>query len=171
METHRQYELVYILPGETGEQEVNDLRGQIQQIVDRFGATIDAHENWGKRKLAYEIGPHKDGLYLLELMTGPATLIKELDRRLKVLDIVVRHLVVRVDEEQRVAARRKAEREAHQAKRRAAKGLPPKEDVPAGAGDDVTAAGAGETPAATDTAAATETEAPAETRAATEAEA
>lgn len=140
MDTHRQYELVYILPGETGEQEVNDLRAQIQQIVDRFGATIDAHENWGKKRLAYEIGPHKDGLYLLELITGPATLIKELDRRLKVLDIVVRHLVVRVDEELQVAARRKAEREAHQAKRRAAKGLPPKEEeAPAGDGEPVTA--------------------------------
>lgn len=140
MDTHRQYELVYILPGETGEQEVNDLRAQIQQIVDRFGATIDAHENWGKKRLAYQIGPHKDGLYLLELMTGPATLIKELDRRLKVLDIVVRHLVVRVDEELQVAARRKAEREAHQAKRRAAKGLPPKEEeAPAGDGEQVMA--------------------------------
>jgi small subunit ribosomal protein S6 len=127
METHRQYELVYILPGETGEQEVNDLRAQIQQVVDRFGATIDAHENWGRKKLAYEIGSHKEGLYLLELITGPAALIKELDRRLKVLDIVVRHLVVRVDEDMRVAARRKAEREAHQAKRRAARGLPPRD--------------------------------------------
>ncbi|MCL4811860.1 MAG: 30S ribosomal protein S6 [Vicinamibacteraceae bacterium] len=149
MDIPRQYELVYILPGETGEQEVNDLRAQIQQIVDRFGATIDAHENWGKKKLAYEIGPHKDGLYLLELITGPAALIKELDRRLKVLDIVVRHLVVRVDEEMRVAARRKAEREAHQAKRRAARGLPPKDDAPA-SGDEAVTSDAGEPAAATE---------------------
>jgi small subunit ribosomal protein S6 len=124
MSTHRQYELVYILPPETGEQEVTDLHAQVEQIVARFSGTIDTSENWGRKKLAYEIGPHKEGMYLLDLITGPGDMVKELDRRLKVSDRVVRHLLVRVDDEMRVVERRRAARQAHVTERRAARGLP-----------------------------------------------
>jgi len=51
--------------------------------------------------------------------------VKELDRRLKVSDLVIRHLVVRVDEDLAIAARAKAERQATSARRRVARGLPP----------------------------------------------
>ena len=50
--------------------------------------------------------------------------MKELDRRLKVTDNVIRHLIVRVDEDLRIAARRKATRKAETARRRVARGLP-----------------------------------------------
>ena len=62
---------------------------------------------------------------MLDFLTGPGDMVKELDRRLKVIDPVVRHLIVRVDEDVRVAERRRAEREAWAAKRREARGLPP----------------------------------------------
>ena len=41
-------------------------------------------ENWGRRKMAYEIGPHKEGVYVLELINGSGELMKELERRLRV---------------------------------------------------------------------------------------
>jgi len=113
------------VPPETTEEALADLHGQIEAIVTRFEGTIDATENWGRRRLAYEIARQKEGIYVLELITGSGDMVKEIDRRLKVIDLVIRHLVVRVDEEMRVANRRKAERDEAVAKRRAARGLPP----------------------------------------------
>jgi len=134
MTTHRQYELVYIVPGETAEQPLADLQTQVEVIVARYSGTVDKVENWGRRKLAYEIGPHKEGVYVLLVFSGPGDLVKEIDRRLKVIDLVIRHLIVRVDEENEVADRRQARRKADTARRRVARGLPPEpEERAAGA--------------------------------------
>jgi small subunit ribosomal protein S6 len=125
MSTSRQYELVYIITPDASEQEVADLHTQIEQIIQRFNGTLDKTENWGRRKLAYEIGHHREGTYVVETITGSGELMKEIDRRLKVIDQVIRHLVVRVDEELRVAERTRDARKANQARRRVARGLPP----------------------------------------------
>ena len=125
MSTSRQYELVYIVAPEASEQEVADLHAQIEQIVQRFNGTFDKTENWGRRKLAYEIGHHREGTYVVETITGSGDLVKEIDRRLRVSDQVIRHLIVRVDEDLRVAERTREARKADQARRRIARGLPP----------------------------------------------
>ena len=125
MSTARQYELVYIVTPEATEQEITDLHTQVEQIVQRFGGTFDKTENWGRKKLAYEIGHHREGTYVVETITGSGELMKELDRRMRVIDQVIRHLIVRVDEELRVAERTRDARKATQARRRVARGLPP----------------------------------------------
>jgi small subunit ribosomal protein S6 len=125
MSNVRQYELVYITPPETTEEALAELHQQVVAVTDRFGATIEKTENWGRRKLAYEIGRHREGVYVLEVINGPAALVTELDRRLRVLDTVIRHLVVRVDEELAVAERAKVRRKDAMAKRRVRRGLPP----------------------------------------------
>src|SRR5262245_52236618 len=101
----RQYELVYILPPETSEQQLGDLHGQVEAVVSRMNGKIDHTENWGRKRLAYEIGRNKEGVYLLDVITGSGELMKELDRRLKVVDLVIRHMIVRVDEEKKVVER------------------------------------------------------------------
>src|SRR4030081_461369 len=103
MSTARQYELVYIVTPDATEQEIADLHTQIEQIVQRFGGTFDKTENWGRKRLAYDIGHHREGNYVVETITGSGELMKEIDRRLRVIDQVIRRLVVRVDEELRVA--------------------------------------------------------------------
>ncbi len=125
MSTSRQYELVYIVTPEASDQEVADLHTQIEQIVQRFNGTFDKTENWGRRKLAYEIGHHREGNYVVETISGSGELMKEIDRRLRVIDQVIRHLIVRVDEELRVAERTRSARKTAQARRRVARGLPP----------------------------------------------
>ena len=89
-----------------------------------MGGQIEKTENWGRRKLAYEIGRHKEGTYVLEVIVGSGELMKEIDRRLKVLDYVIRHLTVRVDEAQEIVERTKARRTATTRRRRVARGLP-----------------------------------------------
>ena len=119
----RQYELVYILSPEATEQEVADLHTQVEAIITRYQGELVKTENWGRRKLAFRIGKHREGTYVLEVFKGTGELTKELDRRLKVIDSVIRHLCVRVDEDLRLAERTRARREA-ETQRRIARGLP-----------------------------------------------
>ena len=125
MSQNRQYELVYIVSPDASEQDIADLHTQVEQIVQRFNATLDKTENWGRRKLAYEIGRAREGTYVVETITGTGELMKEIDRRLRVTDTIIRHLVVRIDEDIRVADRLRDQRKATQARRRTARGLPP----------------------------------------------
>ena len=125
MSQNRQYELVYIVSPDASEQAIADLHTQVEQIIERFHGTLDKTENWGKRKLAYEIGKAREGTYVVETITGSGELMKEIDRRLRVTDTIIRHLTVRVDEAIRVADRLRDERKATQARRRIARGLPP----------------------------------------------
>jgi small subunit ribosomal protein S6 len=98
---------------------------QVEGIVQRMNGQLEKTDNWGRRKLAYEIGRHKEGTYVLEVINGDGELMKEIDRRLKVTDLVIRHLVVRVDEEQLVVDRTRNRRTETTRRRRVARGLPP----------------------------------------------
>ena len=122
---NRKYELVYIASPDATEDQVTELHTQIEGIAQRMGGTIDKTENWGRRRLAYEIGRHKEGTYVLEVIDGSGELMKEIDRRLKVTDLVIRHLVVRVDEVQEVIDRTRTKRSEVSRRRRVARGLPP----------------------------------------------
>jgi small subunit ribosomal protein S6 len=121
---NRKYELVYVVSPEASDDQVGELHTQVESIVQRLNGTLEKSENWGRRKLAYEIGRHKEGTYVLEVILGGGDLMKEIDRRLKVSDLVIRHLIVRVDEDLQIAARAKAQRQATSARRRVARGLP-----------------------------------------------
>ena len=121
---NRKYELVYVVSPEASDEQVADLHTQVEAIVQRIGGQIEKTENWGRRKLAYEIGRHKEGTYVLEVLNGGGELIKEIDRRLKVTDLVIRHLVVRTDEEQGVVERTRTRRTETSRRRRVARGLP-----------------------------------------------
>ena len=120
----RKYELVYIVSPDATEEQVTDLHAQVDAIVQRMGGQLEKTENWGRRKLAYEIGRHKEGTYVLELINGTGELMKEIDRRLKVSDLIIRHLVVRIDEDQAVIERMRARRTETSRRRRTARGLP-----------------------------------------------
>ena len=122
---NRQYELIYVLKPDAPENEVNNLHGQVVEVVDRLGGKIDKTDQWGRRKLAYEIGHHKEGFYVLEVISGSGELMKELDRRLKVTEGLLRHLIVRVDESTIKADRARTKRTEESRRRRIARGLPP----------------------------------------------
>jgi small subunit ribosomal protein S6 len=128
MSAPRTYELVYIVTPEATEELIASIHEQVEQTTQRMGGSLSKTENWGRRKLAYEIKRQKEGVYVLEVIEGTGELMKELDRRLKVVDQVIRHLVVRVDEEQRVVERTRTRRQTFQERRRVARGLPPRPD-------------------------------------------
>ena len=121
---NRKYELVYVVSPDASDEQVSGLHTQVEETVTRMGGQLEKTENWGRRKLAYEIGRHKEGTYVLEVIDGSGDLMKELDRRLKVLDYVIRHLVVRVDEHEAVVDRTRSRRTESSRRRRIARGLP-----------------------------------------------
>ena len=125
MSNVRQYELVYIALPDSTEEALADLHQQVAGIVERFGGTIDKTEAWGRRRLAYDINNQREGNYVLEVLSGPSAMTAELDRRLRVLDVVMRHLIVRVDEDLAVAERAKVRRKEATVARRVRRGLPP----------------------------------------------
>src|SRR5262245_49826601 len=121
----RQYELVYILPPETTEQQTTELHQPVESVVSRMNGEIEKTEHWGRKKRGDEIGHQKEGVYVLEVINGTGELMKELDRRLRVIDLVIRHMVVRVDEEKKVVERTRTKRQSESERRRVKRGLPP----------------------------------------------
>ena len=121
----RKYELVYVVSPDATDEQVADLHTQVEAIIQRLGGQLEKTESWGRRKLAYEIGRFKEGIYVLEVILGTGELMKEIDRRFKVTELIIRHLAVRVDEEQAVVERTRTRRAGTSRRRRVARGLPP----------------------------------------------
>jgi small subunit ribosomal protein S6 len=121
----KQYELVYIVSPEATEEQLAEVQSLVETNVTKADGTVDNVDAWGRRRLAYPIGSFNDGIYTVVVFSGTGVLVKEIDRRLKVNDLVIRHLIVRVDEELQKAERAKAKRAAETARRRVARGLPP----------------------------------------------
>tara|TARA_Y100000588_G_C14180664_1_gene893516 strand:- start:89 stop:550 length:462 start_codon:yes stop_codon:yes gene_type:complete len=124
MSKERQYELIFVVAPDLDESEVGSLNNQVEEIVLSGGGRIDKVDNWGRRRLAYEIGRFREGVYVLVLFTGLGSIIGELDRKLKVSDKILRFLTVRVDEDFRKASRTAEKRKAESLRRNSAKGLP-----------------------------------------------
>ncbi len=113
----RTYEILFIADPNLGEADVETLTTHVQGYVETAGGRVSKVEPWGKKRLAYVVGRHREGYYVLLVAEGGNTLIKEVERRLRVTDGIVRFLTVRVDEDLRKAERRKAKRTAEEAKR------------------------------------------------------
>jgi small subunit ribosomal protein S6 len=122
---NRKYELVYLVSPDASDDQVAELHTEVNDIVQRLGGQIEKTDNWGRRRLAYEIGRHKEATYVLEAINGSGDVLKEIDRRLKVSDLVIRHLIVRVDEDQNVIERTRTKRGEASRRRRIVRGLPP----------------------------------------------
>jgi small subunit ribosomal protein S6 len=125
----RVYEILFIADPNLGEAEVDTLTTQVQGFVEKEGGRIQKVEKWGKKRLAYLVKKQREGSYVLLSVEGGAALVKEVERRMRVTDGVLKFLTVRVDEELRKAERRKAHRAQDEAKRRA-KGVPPRPAPP-----------------------------------------
>lgn len=95
-ETMNKYELVYILKTATDDEAKEKVANKIKEIIETNG-NIESIDVWGNKKLAYEIQKLTDGYYVLIKFNAGADVPKELDRNLKIMDQVIRHLIVNVD--------------------------------------------------------------------------
>jgi small subunit ribosomal protein S6 len=116
---NRIYEELFIVKPDVVEEEVDQYVEQIRTQLTTAGATVDKVDKWGKRKLAYRIDKYREGAYVLFQFTSDPTVVKELERRLRVSDMVLKFLTVRIDENLKRLEKRKKARDKRAAKRAA----------------------------------------------------
>jgi small subunit ribosomal protein S6 len=109
----RNYEVMFIVNPNVVEEEIDKINAQIESIVTTGGGTVAKVEKMGKRRLAYPVDKFRDGFYVLLTILATGDIIKETERRLRVMDQVIKYLSVRMDED----IRRQDKIKAHRAKR------------------------------------------------------
>ena len=115
----RIYEELFIVKPDAPEEELDALVETLRTQLTTLGATVDKVEKWGKRRLAYKVEKYREGSYVLFQFTAAPEHVYEFERRLRVTDIVLKFLTVRVDETFKRLEKRKKERDKRAAKRAA----------------------------------------------------
>ena len=103
--TSREYETIYILRPNTPNEGVAEVNTRIKGIIEGMGGKILKVDNWGKRRLAYEVAKERKGIYLYWQYLATPGVVEETERNLRMLDNVIRYLSVKVDEDIDVSAR------------------------------------------------------------------
>jgi small subunit ribosomal protein S6 len=98
----RTYEVLFILSPQVTEEESTTLINDFKGIATTIGATLKSEDAWGRRRLAYPIHKFNEGIYHLLVLESDSSL-SELDRRMKNVDRVLRHVIVRTDLDQKRA--------------------------------------------------------------------
>jgi len=114
---NRIYEELFIVKPDAPEEEVDQFVEQLSSQLKAAGATVDKVEKWGKRKLAYRVDKYREGTYVLLQVTAAPEVVKELERRLRVADLVLKFITVRIDETLKRLEKRKKSRDKRAAKR------------------------------------------------------
>ncbi len=113
----RIYEELFIAKPDAPDEEVDQFVEQLRTHLTNAGATVDKIDKWGKRRLAYKVDKYREGAYvLLQFSAGPET-VKELERRLRVSDLVIKFLTVRIDQTLKRLEKRKKDRDKRAARR------------------------------------------------------
>ena len=115
----RIYEILFIADPNLGEPELDALVAQVQGFVERESGKVQKIEKWGKKRLSYLIKKQREGQYVLLVAETRAAAVKEVERRMHVLDGIIKFMTVRVDEDLRKAERRKAKRTEEESRKRA----------------------------------------------------
>ena len=96
--TSREYETIYILRPDTPNDGVGQINARVRQVMEQMGGKVIKLDNWGKRKLAYEVKKQLKGIYLYWHYLANPGVGEEIERNLRMLDNVIRYYTVKVDE-------------------------------------------------------------------------
>jgi small subunit ribosomal protein S6 len=113
---NRSYEIMFIVRPDVDEAGIETLIDTFTGYITDGGGTVTnsrADQKMGRRRLAYTVQKFNDGFYVLLIVEAPASLISEIERRLRVSEPVIKFLTVRMDEENKRVAKIKAHRDAH----------------------------------------------------------
>jgi small subunit ribosomal protein S6 len=113
----RIYEELFIVKPDAPDEEVDQFVEQLRTQLTTAGATVDKIDKWGKRRLAYKVDKYREGNYVLfQFSSGPEA-VKELERRLRVSDVVIKFLTVRIDQTLKRLEKRKKDRDKRASRR------------------------------------------------------
>jgi small subunit ribosomal protein S6 len=128
----RIYEELFILKPSAAEEEIEQVIEQVRQVITSQNGVVDKVDKWGIRKLAYRVQKLNEGFFILvQFTSGPET-VKEIERRLRVSDLVLKFLTVRIDEKLKRIEKRKKRREKRAARKPAPQAPAPQAPVAVG---------------------------------------
>lgn len=113
----RTYEVMYIINPETDAEKIEKLNDAVGKLIEKEGGEIVRMDDIGIRNLAYPIQKKETGHYVLFEIIGSGQEILELERRMRVNDMIIRYMTVRVDEDRKKAEAIKAKREVRNSKK------------------------------------------------------
>jgi small subunit ribosomal protein S6 len=113
----RTYEELFIVKPDATEEEIDGVVEQVRSLIETGGGTVDKLEKWGLRKLAYRVKKQIDGHYVLFQFSSSPEAVKEIERRLRVSDLVLKFITVRIDEKLKRIEKRKKRREKRAARK------------------------------------------------------
>ncbi|MCC6863053.1 MAG: 30S ribosomal protein S6 [Bryobacterales bacterium] len=107
----RVYEELFIVKPDAPEEEVDAFVEGLTSMITSSGGVVDKVEKWGKRKLAYQVEKYNEGFYVLIQISAGPEIVQELERRLRVADLVIKFLTVRIDPTLKRLEKRRKQRE------------------------------------------------------------
>jgi small subunit ribosomal protein S6 len=114
----RQYDLIYICRPDTLEADIDKIIATIETTATEKGAKIEKTEKWGRKRMAYRVQRLREGFYVYSVLKSTnGDVVKELERRLKVSDAVIKYMTIRLDEELKRQDKLKRHRERRAARR------------------------------------------------------
>jgi len=108
---NRTYEVMYIIDPETSAEKITKLNEAVGKLIEKEGGSVVRMDDVGRRTLAYPIDKKTEGYYVLFEINGSGQEILELERRMRVNDMIIRYMTVRVDEDRKKADKMRAKRE------------------------------------------------------------
>ena len=109
---NRSYEVMFIVRPDMADEDLNKLISTLESSVTSAGGSAKS-EVWGKRRLAYKVAKFNDGIFVLFMIEGPGAIVREVERRLRVTEQVIKFITVRTDEELKRLDKIKKIRDAH----------------------------------------------------------
>ena len=109
MNSLRPYEILVIVDPRPTDEEVTALLTQLGEQVKGLGADVGNVDNWGKRRLAYEIRKQREGTYAVFTVSAEPAMVKEFERQLRLNENVLRFLSTRVPIRKKVRSAAKAQ--------------------------------------------------------------
>ncbi len=114
----RQYDLIFICRPDTPEAEIDKVISTLEHAATEKGGKIEKTDKWGRKRMAYRVQKLREGFYVyMVVRSSHGEVVKELERRLKVSDAVMKYLTVRVDEELKRQQKLQRHRERRAARR------------------------------------------------------
>ncbi len=94
----RNYELSVVLFSTLSEEEKVATLEKVKELITRFGGEITNVDDWGKRKLAYEIDKQREGFYYFIQFNAETTVPAEVESRIRIMEQVLRYLIVSLED-------------------------------------------------------------------------
>lgn len=93
-----QYESIFIVRPSLSDEETDKVVEKVKGVLERTGASVVRQENWGKKRLAYEVRRERKGTYIYLNFTSPGGTVAELERSYRIEDAVIKYMTIKLDE-------------------------------------------------------------------------